>query len=161
MPPNPPKGIISPWAVRPVAEPVVVSQQGEDGFEKYDGAKRLFITLDGQVSKLHLPYIPDAKREALKDALMEMEEVLKKLQNIKGFTTLLNEHSISLTPPLAPKVTLTFGAMKLYAVASSRVADIATKMAIDRLCTALRSARAKFPTARTILDRHGVKISVR
>lgn len=66
--------------------------------------------------------------------------------------------SMYVSPPRDPCVTFKLGALTLYAVAGSTVAETARKMAVDRLAIILTAAKAT-PFGRGLLAKHKITIS--
>lgn len=96
---------------------------------RYPGDKHMIVfTLQGKVST-------DFEKEA--DARLDV--MMNKLWAIPKFREQTSLLYIFPRPPLSPKVTFTFGALKLYVQASSLDGEVAQRQALDRLAMAIHS----------------------
>lgn len=156
------KGVLSPWA-KPEHD-TAVDRAERIAEESVEGVPRREMTFDGRAFQVTVAffslerdgaklskYAQDALGRAI-DATLKVDKAL--LGEFARQSIVLDAQKL-----LAPKVTVTLGALTLYVKASSFDEKMAKLMAIDRIALALLDAKSQSAKVRKSLEDHDVLIA--
>jgi len=156
-----PKGIIDPW--RKAKEAAAAANTPPPPATVHDAplheVPTLFGALRGQRYDVQVAYLPVKTQSS--DALIgdNLGRCLRALLATEPTAApTLAKHAVGTSGVVGPKVTFAFGPVTLYAAASSRDPELATRLAVDRLGAALLELSGRTAAARAILAAHEVSV---